>query len=122
MAVPWRYLDFEVSEDADGNVTFDALASVAAAQWPALMAEVESLLQWAEHGFGGHRAPLDDGGDWDCELQGSQEAVTPLAFSGPGLSGRLDAEPRGDSTLRYTLSVTVSGNAAFADAWHARWG
>lgn len=122
MAVRWRYLDFDISEDADGNVTFDALATVAAAQWPALLAEVAALLQWAERDFGGQRAPLDEGGDWDCELQGSQEAVTPLAFAGPDAGGQLQALPHGTATLRYTLGVTVSGNAAFAEAWHAHWG
>lgn len=121
-AVEWRYLDFETSEDADGHVTFDALATVGAAQWPALLAEVAALLRWAEQDFGGQRGPLDDGGDWDVELQGAQEAVTPLAFAEVDSEGRLSAEARGSTALRYSLSITLSGNAAFAEAWHARWG
>jgi len=118
----WRYLDFELSEDADGHVTLDALATVPAAQWPALLQEVASVLRWAEQDFGGQRAPLDEGGEWDVELQGAQEAVTPLVFGVDGAGGHVGAEPRGTPALRYTLSLTVTGTAAFADAWHARWG
>nr|WP_246254502.1 hypothetical protein [Comamonas jiangduensis] len=34
------YLDFEYSEDEDGNGTWDAMASVADKRWHALLAEV----------------------------------------------------------------------------------
>ena len=39
MAAVLHYLDFDYSEASDGNATWDAMASVTAAQWSALLAE-----------------------------------------------------------------------------------
>lgn len=79
MATPTLdWLDFDYSEDPQGHGSFDAMASVTAAQLPALQRELERVLAWAHREFGGVRAPLDEGGDWDFELQGLQEVPAPL--------------------------------------------
>ena len=42
--MPLNYLDFDYSEDADGNGTLDAMASVLPAQLPALQSEIAAVL------------------------------------------------------------------------------
>jgi hypothetical protein len=64
-----RYLHFELSEDADGDLALEAVASTAAAQHPAVMAEVRRVLDWAGARFPHTRGPLDEGMDWDDDLQ-----------------------------------------------------
>ena len=64
-----QHLLFERSEDAHGVATLDAMASTPAAQHPAVMAEVKQVLDWAWHHFPLSHGPVDDGMDWDHELQ-----------------------------------------------------
>ncbi len=116
------YLDFDFSEDADGHGSFDAMASAAPAQLPALQAEVLRVLAWAESDFGGRRGPLDEGGDWDCELQGVQEVATPLAVTWDPAGGRLRLEPGAAGAPRVTLSLTLGGTPQFCAAFRAAFG
>ena len=116
---PLRYLDFESSEDEDGNGAFDAMAAAEPAQLPDLKAEVVRVLAWAHDAFGAP-APLDEGGEWDCELQGVQEVATALDVCWEDRA--LALQPRDTGAPRVTLSVTVSGTAAFASAFRAEFG
>ncbi|RYY98602.1 MAG: hypothetical protein EOO24_18305 [Comamonadaceae bacterium] len=113
------YLAFDASEDADGHGSFDAMASVTAAQWPALEAEVLQVLAWAETTFPHARGPLDDGGAWDYELQAVEEVATTLDVEvdvgGAGLQVRRGAT----GAPRTTLSLTLSGDAQFRAAFSA---
>ena len=115
------YLDFDFSEDPDGHGSFDAMASAAPAQLTALQAEVLRVLDWAHRDFAGQRGPLDDGGDWDYELQGVQEIATPLEVRYDPAAVRLQLEPGATGAPRVTLSLTLSGTpqfcAAFRDAF-----
>lgn len=70
---PMRYLSFDVSDNADGVTTLEALASTPAHQHAAVMAEVEQVLAWARHQFPHTRGAADDGMDWDHDLQVQQE-------------------------------------------------
>jgi hypothetical protein len=113
-AAALQYLVFDQSEDEHGHGTFDAMAAVAPAQLPALTSELQTVLDWAHSTFG-PPAPLDEGAEWDCELQGVQETATPLEVRyrpGEGMAlqpGRL-GEPR------VTLSITLTGTPAFCAA------
>lgn len=49
------YLDFEYSEDEDGNGTWDAMASVTDSRWQALLGEVQQVLHWASQDYLGRR-------------------------------------------------------------------
>ncbi|WP_027995814.1 hypothetical protein [Simplicispira psychrophila] len=98
MATTLHYLDFDYSEDAAGCGTWDAMASVRPAQMDALLAEVALVLHWAQGEFADGHGPLDDGGEWDHDLQEAHEAG------------------------RYTLTLTISGTPAFGAAWHAQFG
>lgn len=110
------YLDFDYSEDEDGNGTWDAMASVAQDRWGALLAEVRHVLQWASQDFAGHRAPLDEGGDWDFDLSAQdddhQRALL-LEWDRTTASLHAQTPPAGSYA---TLTLTLTGNAAFAEA------
>lgn len=112
------FLDFEFSEDAEGQGTFDAMASAEPARLAALEAEVVRVLQWAHAEFGAP-APLDDGGAWDCELQGVQEVATALDVRFDAAARRLRMQPRDAAPPRTTLTLTLTGTPAFCDAFRA---
>jgi hypothetical protein len=117
-----NYLDFDYSEDAQGHGSFDAMASAAAAQLPALQAEVLHVLDWAHRDFAGTRAPLDEGGDWDYELQGVQEVATTLDLRYDPQAGQLQVQPGATGAPRVTLSLTVSGTPEFCAAFRQAFG
>ncbi|MET1113557.1 MAG: hypothetical protein ABWY08_01200 [Comamonas sp.] len=118
--MPLDYLDFDYSEDDEGTASWDALASVTAERLPALTAEVEQLLRWAGRTFAGRRGPIEEGGDWDFDLQAQEDEGRPLAVAFDGASGRLQlAAPPG---RRITLSLTLSASAAFSEALRNHYG
>lgn len=83
---PLQYLLFDASDDGEGNGTWEAMASVRPADLPALRAEVQAVLRWAEHHSPGPRGPLDEGGLWDADehqhTDGGWVTVT-LTLTGP---------------------------------------
>lgn len=86
MNSPLHYLLFDASDDAHGTGTWDAMASVRAADLPAVLAEVQQVLTAAERYSPGPRGPLDEGGTWDAEqhtqIDGDWQTVT-LTLTGP---------------------------------------
>ncbi len=110
------YLEFDFSEDTEGNGSFDAMASATPEKLPALVAEVEGVLAWA-HGAFGEPGALEDGASWDLELQGVHEVATPLAVSYAAPRYQLSMTPSGSGAPRTTLSLTVSGTPAFCEAF-----
>lgn len=115
MEAALAYLDFDYSEDAEGHGSFDAMAAAGPAQWDALQGEVVRVLDWAQRRFG-RPAPLDEGGEWDVELQGVRELSTPLAVrfrAGQGLM----LQDAGAAMQRTTLTLTLVGSAAFCEAF-----
>lgn len=81
-----HYLIFDASDDGEGTGTWDAMASVRAAQVPEVTKEVQAVLAWAEAHSPGPRSPLDEGGAWDADQQvqaeGDWTTVT-LTLTGP---------------------------------------
>lgn len=69
-----HYLSFDLSDGADGVLTLEAMASTAAAQHAAVMAEAQSLLDWAWREFPHTHGPAEEGMDWDHDLQVAVEA------------------------------------------------
>ena len=96
-----QFLDFDFSEDPEGGGTFDAMASVRPAQLAAVRAEISVVLNWAETSFAGQRAPLDEGGEWDVDLQ-----------------QRID----GGSSAWHVLTLSICGKASFCAAFVRRFG
>ena len=110
------YLDFEYSEDDHDNGTWDAMASVSSQRWPALLQEVQQVLQWASQRFQGRRGPLDDGGDWDFDLSAQDDdSGDSLHLRWNATTHTLEAAtpPAGSYT---TLTLTLTGTPAFGDA------
>jgi len=67
------YLSFDVSDNADGVITLEALASTPAAQHDAVLAEVRRVLDWARRRFPHTHGRAEDGMDWDHDLQDAVE-------------------------------------------------
>jgi hypothetical protein len=64
-----HYLSFDISEGDDGVTTLEALASTPVAQHDAVMAEVQQVLDWAWQHFPRTHGPVEDGRDWDHDVQ-----------------------------------------------------
>lgn len=81
-----QYMIFDASDDGEGTGTWDAMASVRVSDVPAVLAEVQTVLTWAEQHSPGPRGPLDEGGSWDADQQvqtdGEWTTVT-LTITGP---------------------------------------
>jgi hypothetical protein len=81
-----HYLIFDASDDGEGTGSWEAMASVRAAQLEAVLAEVNTVLEWAEAHAPGPRGPLDEGGAWDADQQISTEGewtTVTLTITGP---------------------------------------
>ena len=115
-----HYLECDYSEDDAGHGSFDAMASADPRHLAALQAEVARVLAWAESAFPGARGPLEEGGEWDWELQGVEEVATPrqVRFTGEALA----LERGRPGAPRVTLSLTVGGSAAFCEAFREAFG
>lgn len=96
-----QFLEFDFSEDPEGGGTFDAMASVRPVQLAAARAEIAEVLEWAESAFAGQRAPLDEGGEWDADLQERTDAASPPW---------------------HVLTFSISGSAPFCAALVQRFG
>lgn len=114
------YLDFDFSEEADGSGSFDAVASVGPQQLPAVHAEIVTVLDWAHAAFAGQRAPLDDGGAWDFDLQSLQEWSLSETLTYDEGAGRLDVRSGTAGAPRHTVSLSIVGSADFCDAFRAQ--
>jgi hypothetical protein len=83
---PLHYLLFDASDDGADTGTWEAMASVRAADLPAVLAEVQQVLAAAAHNSPGPRGALDEGGVWDAEqhaqTDGDWTTVT-LTLTGP---------------------------------------
>jgi hypothetical protein len=110
------YLDFDFSGEAEGGGSFDAMAAVTPAQWPALQAEVLQVLDWAYRQFGAPAA-LEDGGDWDYALDGVREVATPLAVRYTRGAPDLDLQPGEPGAPRLVLTLTLAGSEPFCEAF-----
>lgn len=99
IALPMQYLHFDLSDNAEGIHTLEALASTSAAQHAAVMAEVQQVLDWAWQHFPHTHGPADEGMDWDHDLQVSVEAGG-----------------------WHAVTLTLSGSARFADEFVAAFG
>jgi len=96
-----RWLDFDYSDGDDGTGVFDALASVTADCAEDVQAEIDLVLGWAATQFAGRRGPVEEGGEWDAELQVNDEPGQPP---------------------RRCFSLTVAGSEAFCDAFRQHFG
>lgn len=97
-ALQWLTLSW--SDDADGIGTLEAMASTEATHAAAVDAEVAALLDWARTHFPQGPGPVDEGHDWDQDLQTVIED---------------EAQGEGNRAWR-TVTLTLSGTPAFLAA------
>ena len=115
-----KYLEFDYSEDAAGIGTFDALAATAPIHNSGVLTEVTIVLAWAHYAFEAQRAPLDEDGEWDYDLQGWREfsAVDVLDFDHN--SGELSIQSQPAGAARHIVSLSVTGTEGFCTAFRER--
>lgn len=82
------FLSFQLDEVDESVSSLEAMASTALEQHTAVMAEVQQVLDWAWSRYPGSHGPIDDGMDWDHDLQvtiedGGWHTVT-LTLTGTG--------------------------------------
>lgn len=88
-----QFLDFDLTEDTDGLRSWSALASPQPAHSPALLTEVQALLEDLTQQLGAP-GPVDEGHAWDMALDIAHD------------DGRT------------TVSLDLSGGDALADGLH----
>ena len=136
-----QFLDFDCSEDAEGVVSWDALAQPSPRHNEALLHEVAQVLVWAHdwtqasvaHGPG----PLDDGADWDYDLQATLLPEEPFSLTAKSTTqalaagtARLTFDVRAGQLIcspppmmhRLEVSLSLSGTPGFAKAFREHWG
>ncbi|MDD2545664.1 MAG: hypothetical protein PHI55_05200 [Burkholderiaceae bacterium] len=111
--MPLDYLDFDYSEDSEGTGTLDAMACVAPSHLARLEAEIAQVLGWAEAHFGAPAAPIEEGGSWHFDLQGTEETSTPLVLHFDAETQSLTRTPGAPGAPRTTLTLSLSGTAGF---------
>lgn len=109
-----HYLDFDFSDDESGHGTFDAMASVGPDRVPPLLEEAAAVLRWA-HAVFGPPAALEDGGEWDFDLQAADEADRPVTVGYDPASGEVDLAAAG-TAARVTVTLTLGGHSGFCRA------
>ena len=67
------FLSFDLAEVDDGVSSLEAMASTGSEQHAAVMAEVQQVLDWAWRRYPASHGPVDDGMDWDHDLQVTTE-------------------------------------------------
>jgi hypothetical protein len=115
-----QFLEFDCSEDTEGVVCWDALAQPAARHTPALLAELTQLLAWAYHFSPRKPGVLEDGADWDFDLQihlGS--ASVPAHWDSAAQTLVLSPTPTESDEI--SLSLSLSGGPAFSSAFRQQW-
>ena len=121
-----QYLEFDCSEDTEGVVCWDALAQPAASHTAALLREVTQLLSWASRFSTQGPGPLDEGSDWDFDLQvqwhsADGQRSTPARVQWHAEQETLDIRPVPGPGDRMELSLSLSGTPALALALREHW-
>ena len=118
------YLIFETDESTEDVHSFEAMASVHAARWPDLRAELAQVLAWC-HAWGrAHGAPeplaLDEGGEWDHALLVVRESSEVVEVRFDPRHSELSLMAGEAALTRFTATLVLSGREAFAAAFRER--
>lgn len=117
-----NYLDFDFIEIGDGYGALEAMATVSAAQLPALLKEVAAVLDWSEDQFPDRRGPLEEGDEWDFQLQCQQEWSVDEALLYDFALRTFSRSPDTPGVPRHHLTLSLSGTGQFVDAFRASFG
>jgi hypothetical protein len=114
---PLLYLDFEYSEDHQGIGTFEAMASTQATQAVRVHQEITRVLHWAHTVFAEMRAPLDEGGEWDFDLQGQQEWSVAQTWVYNETTNQLTPHLNAAGPPRHSITLSLTGTPQFCEAF-----
>jgi len=117
-----HYLDFDYSEDEHGHGCFEAMVSVPAHRVAAAREDIARVLDWAFAHFPDLRAPLEEGGEWDYQLESQQEWSVPETLHYDEVTGRFSAQPGEPGEPRQVLTLSLSGSAQFCEAFRRHFG
>ena len=117
-----QYLDFDYSEDEHGHGCFEAMASVPAQRVAAVREEIARVLDWAFENFPDLRAPLEEGGEWDYQLESQQEWAVPEVLRYDEVTGKFSVQSGAPGEPRHVLTLVLSGSAPFCAAFGQRFG
>jgi hypothetical protein len=117
-----HYLDFDYGEDTEGVGALEAMASTWPDQVAAVHAEIAQVLDWAYANFPGRRGPIEEGGDWDYDLQGMQEFTAPQTLRYDEVTRQFSAELGPSGKPRHTVTVSFSGTSEFCAAFRQQFG
>lgn len=112
-----NYLLFDYSEDTAGVGVFEAMASTHAAQAGLVRDEVAQVLAWAFDQFADERGPVDDGFEWDYELQSVQEWSQPEPLQYEHRTKKVTALTGLPGQPRHTVTLSITGSAVFCEAF-----
>lgn len=120
-----QLLDFDWSEDTEGVVCWDALAQPQPRHNSAVLREVAQVLAWAQGFDAQGPGPLEDGANWDFDLQATLHPEGQAPHHARLLwnvqTGQIDMDAA-DLTHPLALSLSLSGTPGFAQAFRERWG
>ena len=92
-----RYLHFDLSESEPGLTTLEAMASTPRERHAEVLAEARQVLDWAWAQFPHGHGPVEEGGEWDHDLQvhveegGAWHTVTLTLTAAPHVAQALEA-------------------------------
>ncbi|MCJ7799154.1 MAG: hypothetical protein MUP33_05250, partial [Polaromonas sp.] len=66
--------------------------------------------------------PLEEGGDWDYDLQSLLEFTAPQSLAYDAMTRRLSVQPGPAGRPRHTYTLILSGTGEFCDAFTAQFG
>ena len=115
-----QFLEFDCSEDSEGVVCWDALAQPAAHHTLAMLQEVTELLAWAHRYATCPPGPLEDGADWDFDLQ-IRDGHASIETHWNSSRQTLDLSKMPSASPEITLSLSLSGTRSFAGAFREHW-
>lgn len=109
------YLVFDYSEDEHGIGNWDAMASVPSDRVSAVLAEIQAILDWAGEQFAATQGPIDEGADWDFDLQAQDDdgQALPIHLSTEQAPLRVEPAASGLTTLTFSLAGSNQFSTAF---------
>ena len=112
------YLDFDHSEDDEGTNTWDALAYVQSNRANALLDEITALLKWAHDTMPLPPGPVDDGHQWDYDLQWERDN-TMVSCRYDVRAGSIAPRPQVNAGEALAMNLSLCGQEAFGQALRA---